>query len=54
MFVPRLCRVALCQSSSFLRLRKRTQSEGMAKALRENESEIGHFPSVSECKDSAE
>ena len=33
---------------------ERTQSEGRAKALCENESEIGHFPTVFECKDSAE
>ena len=33
---------------------KRTQSEGRVEALRENESEIGHFPTVFECKDSAE
>ena len=45
---------ALCLSPSFLRLRKRSQSEGIAKALRENWFEIGHFPTVSECKDSAE
>ena len=33
---------------------ERTQSEGRVEALRENESEIGHFPTVFECKDSAE
>ena len=41
-------------SPSSLRLRKRRQNEGIAKALRENWSETGHFPTVFECKDSAE
>ena len=38
----------------FLRLRKRRQSEGRAKALCENESENGGFPTVFDYKDSAE
>ena len=33
---------------------ERTQSEGRVETLRENESEIGHSPTVFECKDSAE
>ena len=33
---------------------ERRQSEGRAKALWEDENEIGHPSSVSECKDSAE
>ena len=33
---------------------ERTQSEGRVEALCENECEIGHFPTVFECKDSAE
>ena len=33
---------------------ERTQSEGRVEELRENESEIGHFPTVFECKDSAD
>ena len=33
---------------------ERTQSEGRVGALCENESEIGHFPIVFECKDSTE
>ena len=61
-----LCRVfAAALPCVFLRLRKRSQSggranperrqsEGRVEALRENESEIGHFPTVSKCKDSAE
>ena len=50
-----LCRVsAAALPCVFLRLRKRSQSGGRAKALWEDENEIGHFPTVSECKDSAE
>ena len=33
---------------------ERRQSEPRVEAFRENESEIGHFPTVFECKDSAE
>ncbi len=33
---------------------ERRQSEGRVEAHRENESEIGHFPTVFECKDSAD
>ncbi len=51
----RLCRVsAAALPCAFLRPRKRRQSEGRVETHRENESEIGHFPTVFECKDSAE
>ena len=49
------CLVLFFASGSEARVEaERTQSEGRVEALRENESEIGHFPTVSKCKDSAE
>ena len=51
LFVPRLCcRIALCFSSPPEAKPEWRQSEGRAKALWEDESEIGHLSSVSNAK----
>ena len=50
-----LCRVsAAALPCVFLRLLKRSHSEGTAKALWENGNGIGHLPTVFKCKDSAD